>query len=221
MESHYWPYGFFPAIYQINGIPCESWFSVSHHSGLVSLVVSNDLSLFIVFVIFSLIGVDITRYDLSLSPQRQSFLLSSLKSHFHPNEQLEMDRVRFYRYWTLKEAYLKAIGVGLGDFRRPLSALDFSRCIDERVDEWVSLGMFKERKLEGWLFYTTLIDDYYVLSIACGKQSDADQSVQEIGGYWENETLVHSPSIEQRRVIQCESFQINFEFFSLPPVKLL
>lgn len=63
----------------------------------------------------------------------QQFLLL-MKSNLHTNEIRYMQMFKshqhqlllFYKFWSLKEAYLKAIGIGIGSHDYPLNSLDFS-----------------------------------------------------------------------------------------------
>lgn len=95
-------------------------FNVSHSGDLALLAVSRDAP----------VGVDLEKID----PSRDMQAIA--RRYFHPNESKRLQEVAvsdrtplFYRLWTLKEAYLKALGTGIsgglaalevdGDFSRP------------------------------------------------------------------------------------------------------
>ncbi|GAA3897227.1 hypothetical protein GCM10022244_04350 [Streptomyces gulbargensis] len=88
-------------------------FNLSHTDGTVACVVTRELRC----------GVDVER------PVRTLPLHRLTRSVLSPREQREFDaapagrrRELFFRYWTVKEAYLKAIGSGM---RFPMTACEF------------------------------------------------------------------------------------------------
>lgn len=105
-------------------------FNLSHTSGLVAVAVARDLTL----------GVDVedrSRRTDTLSVARRFFseaectqLFANPRDHQHQ---------RFFDYWTLKEAYIKARGMGLA---LPLAAFSFDLAakepriaFDQRIDD--------------------------------------------------------------------------------------
>jgi 4'-phosphopantetheinyl transferase len=86
---------------ELAGPVCDLRFNLSHTRGLVMLGVTRALDL----------GVDVERID----PTRSSDEIA--ERFFAPKEAAAVrgaPALRFFEYWTLKEAYLKACGVGLG-----------------------------------------------------------------------------------------------------------
>lgn len=79
-------------------------FNLSHTRGLVALAVCREAEL----------GVDVEAIDPSLDPLRLA------ARHFSPRERETLAAAeaaqyeRFFEVWTLKEAWLKALGCGLG-----------------------------------------------------------------------------------------------------------
>lgn len=88
-------------------------FNISHTNGLVACAVGADCAL----------GVDVentertTSLDIAhryFAPEEAAIVLSAL-----PEQRVEL----FYRFWTLKEAFIKATGEGLS---RPLASFSFT-----------------------------------------------------------------------------------------------
>jgi 4'-phosphopantetheinyl transferase len=94
--------------------PCRSiQFSISHTDGLVAVAVSSQH-----------LGIDVENVTRMIDP------LKLAKSSFSPTETsiisaLEDDKRRdvFFDFWTLKEAYIKACGMGLA---LPLDSFSFT-----------------------------------------------------------------------------------------------
>jgi 4'-phosphopantetheinyl transferase len=74
----------------------------------------------------------------------------------------------FFRFWTLKESFLKGLGIGISHPQWPLSRLEFTLlehgraslhviCLEDEHDDFPT---------EEWSFVTTAIDDKHILSIA-------------------------------------------------------
>ena len=94
--------------------PDRLMFNLSHSGGHILLAVTRGRE----------IGVDVE----VVQPRR--LLLEIAQRHYHPRELDELNRrsagaqvPQFYRYWTLKEAWIKALGLGL---HYPIRTLDFS-----------------------------------------------------------------------------------------------
>ena len=102
-----------------NGPPdCRLHFNISHCDGLVACIVAQDRD----------IGVDVECISRNISH------LEIAKSMFSPREYSALSSLpqsqhlrRFFEYWTLKESYIKARGMGLS---LPLD--QFSFAIDHR-----------------------------------------------------------------------------------------
>jgi|TARA_B100002003_G_scaffold66887_1_gene62248 4'-phosphopantetheinyl transferase len=113
-------------------------FNLSHTNGLVVCVVSHDRE----------VGVDVE------SLERMGHWLDLAERYFAPREAAALRRLaaeqqpaRFLEYWTLKESYIKARGLGLAiplaDFSFDLPAgspddiaIRFTRAIDDASSRW-------------------------------------------------------------------------------------
>ncbi|TVT99771.1 hypothetical protein EJB05_54856, partial [Eragrostis curvula] len=127
---------------------------------------------------FCLVGLDIVSIS---KPQREAVtdFINNFSSYLtdhewncivragSPNEVL----TEFYRYWCLKEAYVKAIGAGVGfglhrlEFRH-VDWTDISICID---------GQESKR----WKFWLFKLDEMHLASIAKGHPEDAANSYKK------------------------------------------
>lgn len=93
------------------------YFNLSHTEGLMALCVGNSCEL----------GVDVEKPTPNMTPDihsiaSQHFCVSEAR---HVRQSTLSDSIQhFYKMWTLKEAGLKAIGVGLS---QPMSCLDTSQ----------------------------------------------------------------------------------------------
>lgn len=104
-----------------------------------------------------------------------------MKSNLHLNELQYLQMFKsscqrlfyFHLFWSLKEAYLKAIGMGIGNSNYQLNALDFSR-FDKQNDAFCSIkGYWKETCLDDWIFVSIRLSSNHILSVACGPKNDS------------------------------------------------
>ena len=119
-----------------------------------------------------------------------SSFISLMKSNLHENEERFLSIFNssisqyqsFIQFWILKEAFLKAIGVGIGDERFPLNSLDFSNSIYSSSQYSIYEGYYKNVLLEGWIFVTVMLDDIHILGIACGPKQEKIENDNIVNG---------------------------------------
>lgn len=125
-------------------------FNLSHSGGLMLFAITQGRE----------IGIDIEhiRSDIEVLQIAQRFFtpdeIRSLKQ-FHGNLQIE----RFYQYWTRKEAFLKAIGMGVNF---PLEQVDASL---QNGKIWSPVQITDHRKNPGWHSKDIFPDQDYMAAI--------------------------------------------------------
>lgn len=134
-------------------------FNLTHKPGCIAAA----------FVKGSALGLDAEAYE----PDRANAKIA--RRYFSPAEVAQLEGLegetlawRFYRFWTLKEAYIKARGLGL---KLPLR--DFSFFFDdpealEQTGEGVRIafsGKIEDRP-EDWQFQTKRVSDRHLISVA-------------------------------------------------------
>lgn len=118
-------------------------FNISHSSDLVVFAYGNEL-----------MGVDIEKID---------GLKLDIIEYFHPLEQryifasLNKDDA-FYEIWAKKEAFLKALGVGLNS----TESLDTFNCVEDAI-------LYNGKN---WFFFELVIDPEYKSYLCCQKIDD-------------------------------------------------
>jgi 4'-phosphopantetheinyl transferase len=138
-------------------------FNLSHSEGLVMCGVTRDCD----------IGVDVEDAE---RPTRAAF--ASLSSYFSAGEirdinalPVELQKSRFFDYWTLKESYIKARGMGLAI---PLSKFSF------HFDAGTLNGFKTHPDLDddasAWRFWRFAMRERYRLAVAI-KQKSTDHTV--------------------------------------------
>lgn len=121
----------------------EIHFSLSH-SGDYAVCALSD----------SPIGVDIEKIEAYKPEISDRF--------FHPNERKYVkDAESFYRIWTLKEGYLKAVGIGM---KLPLESF-FVSDLDKRPGACIYRN--ENGSETGFLGLSHMTDDGYALSVTC------------------------------------------------------
>jgi len=126
-------------------------FNLSHSGGLICLVIDDEE-----------VGIDIE----ACRPRNYDALA---RRFFHPEERawVDGDIWRFYEVWTAKEAYLKALGIGL---RLPLNA--FSVIREGKLHSPEGRGMFLPLP-------TSKIGEAYRGCVFCYRQSPMVFHVEE------------------------------------------
>ncbi len=84
------------------------------------------------------------------------------------SQPVEQQQYRFFEYWTLKESYIKARGMGLSI---PLDQFSFY-FPDEKKVELAILPSLNDNASR-WRFWQILLEDEYLVSV-CAERSDAE-----------------------------------------------
>ena len=150
------PYGK-PAI--ANDDPCARRlsFSLSHTTGLVVLGVAQDVAL----------GVDAEDIHARTAP------LEIADRYFAPEEAAQLralplteQALCFFQYWTLKEAYIKARGLGLS---LSLDRLAFDLRQPQHIDVTARPGL--EDAPEDWRFWQFCASSAHMISVCAPRES--------------------------------------------------
>jgi 4'-phosphopantetheinyl transferase len=129
-------------------------FSISHTTGLVACAVARGRD----------VGIDLehVQVDLDASALAERFFSPREAQDVRDRPAPERTR-RFLRYWTLKEAWLKARGVGLGS-ALPEAAF---RLDDDGGDKNCLAG--DDGEDGGWRFWQWCATPDHVLAVACDR----------------------------------------------------
>lgn len=141
----------------INGLPLK--FNLSHTNGLVACIITVQHE----------VGVDV-EYVVRDETRREI-----AERYFSPEEYHDMSLLspegqdkKFYDYWTLKEAYIKAIGRGL---YMPLDAFFFKFEDNSRIK--ISFRDTVNNQSDQWIFYLHELEQKFMCAVAieCGDVS--------------------------------------------------
>lgn len=131
--------------------PLKIQFNISHSRDLILMAITVE----------DPIGIDIEYNDKKrsieslgetiFSPSEKKFFLT-LKSQREKEE-------TFFRCWTRKEAYLKAIGIGL---RQDLTSIsvDLNKTISSQG--WLKISTLSQLEILPWKIFPIDIDEYYI-----------------------------------------------------------
>lgn len=145
-------------------------FNLSHHGDYVLFVCHSERK----------IGIDILRYDPPRKPIPEYFRLmdncftkqewSEIKEEKEEINQLK----RFQQFWTLKEAYTKSLGIGLGfDVQRVTFHM-----INKNEKVIRSTAVVDGEEVKNFDFYTYDIDSMHVVSIALESKDESIEREQ-------------------------------------------
>lgn len=152
-----------PAIAPQHGAACELNFNVSHTRGLIVLGITR----------LGMLGIDVESLHRAAAPGLAERMFSARESTDLRRTPLQERDFRFYEYWTFKESYIKARGMGLS---LPLDKFSFSfpDAGAVKLDIDAELADVPDR-WRLWQFQPTAD---YLLAVCAESQGDHPQSVR-------------------------------------------
>jgi 4'-phosphopantetheinyl transferase len=151
----------------------ELYFNLSHTQGLIACIVSYRQA----------VGIDVERYkqladfdalcQTAFSPLEVADILSLKKR--------SVQEQRFFTYWTLKESYIKARGVGLSI---PLQQFSFIETIAEKWELQCHSSMMDDGK--NWWFSSTKLNDYFLATAVASPDNVIKPVVQRMTSLSDN-----------------------------------
>ncbi|KDB06340.1 4'-phosphopantetheinyl transferase [Burkholderia sp. lig30] len=136
-------------------------FNVSHTKGLTACVISELVE----------IGIDVENVaqERDFLAMARGFFAHSESERLAATPEADLSR-NFYAYWTLKEAYVKAKGMGLSI---PLSSMSF----DLSDASGIAFHAEAEAHPDGWRFLSTPVADEAMLALAIGIDADTEVEI--------------------------------------------
>ncbi|KAL6593453.1 4'-phosphopantetheinyl transferase [Neocallimastix sp. 'constans'] len=135
--------------------------NISHHGDWVALIAHTNKT----------VGIDVMNITEDPRSDVDSFF-DLMKDVFTINEWKEINEIkednkrleRFYKFWSLKESYVKAIGKGL---ILDLQTIEFSLNRSDIGKKIETAVLFRDnKKLDDWNFYIYKLDNIHCSSIA-------------------------------------------------------
>ncbi|MFE8071680.1 4'-phosphopantetheinyl transferase superfamily protein [Marinobacteraceae bacterium S3BR75-40.1] len=159
-----------PVIVSLDGESQVASVSLSHTHGAVALLAGPRAVK---------CGIDVERMtDLNVKQLLTARFFSSREREWvESGSSVASIRSRFFRVWTLKEAYLKATGEGMAGFSDKVEVLPVSHEQAEVIDHRV-----KHETGSSWYFQTSTIGDAYFVARAWEKRPDLRSLVEETVG---------------------------------------
>jgi 4'-phosphopantetheinyl transferase len=139
-------------------------FNLSHCDGLLACIVARDAD----------VGIDVERLGACIETSRlaDTVLTSEEASDLHGLEGMARQR-RFMQYWTLKESYLKARGMGLS---LPIRAVGFRFSDSGRIS--ACFGPELNDHPDGWEFGLLATEPGCQVAVSISKSGPAAPRVQ-------------------------------------------
>lgn len=128
-------------------------FNISHSHNLILIAITME----------DLIGIDIEYYDKKCSIEGLGEIIfsPSEKIFFSALNSQEEKKEAFFRCWTRKEAYLKAIGIGLTQDLTSIS-VDLNKAVSSQ--DWLKISTLRQSEIMPWRLFPLDIDNYYIAS---------------------------------------------------------
>lgn len=158
-------------------------FSLSHTRGLAACIITRQAD----------VGVDVEPIDNKVNAMTiGERFFSSYESQQLAGLSGDARRERFLQYWTLKEAYVKACGVGLSI---PLDDFYFHR--DDSAAWRIKFTSAPDSAAEAWQFWSGRPTAGHIMSIAIRRRDERpfDISIQEslpLGGPLDSHSRLHN-----------------------------
>ena len=135
------------------GLPALQ-FNLSHTANLAACAVTRTCP----------VGVDVESLDRHADPKvAQRVLTPSELKQFQeaaPRQQKEL----FFRYWTLKESYVKAVGLGLA-----MSLREISFVLSETNPPAIVFSAASSENARAWQFHQQPVDPHYFLAVTVAR----------------------------------------------------
>ncbi|CAH0481660.1 unnamed protein product [Peronospora belbahrii] len=172
-------------------------YNVSHHGTIVAIV-SNSRTL---------VGVDVVRLtDRPHDKTSAAEFFRAFAGHFNPSEwdyirgvasveDEDSQYTRFYQLWSLKEAYIKAVGVGMG------FALLRAEFVRGNAARWELI--LDGQRARHWHFTCTQLDSMHLVSVAYGPYSAMWMpKTSSLFSEGEPYSIVHAADIEESEALE-------------------
>ena len=138
-------------------------FNLSHSQGLAACLVGLELDC----------GVDVENVERVANPRQLARRVFSARELADLEAQPEKTmRSRFFEYWTLKEAYIKARGLGLS---LPLDRFAFELAANGQIA--IAFEPPIEDRAEDWQFGLWRLAPHHQLAVALRRGSDPDRTI--------------------------------------------
>jgi len=150
-----------PHIANAEGLAAHLHFNISHTNSLIAVAVSLQGPL----------GVDTENVSrrLTVAPLADRYFADKEKTDLQTLPE-PLQPLRFFQYWTLKESYIKARGMGLSI---PLDRFSFDASQPTRIT--FSVDPILEDDAAHWTFWQWSLAEGYLLAL-CAQRRDASSS---------------------------------------------
>lgn len=184
----------------------SNWnYNVSHHGAYVGIVSNADY----------IVGADIVKLEVRESwDQGAAAYIDLFQDMFTPAERrfakshhIESNKYRhFFVNWSLKEAYIKAVGMGL---QMDLHSLHFVISFEKGLSPGECRGTAQlyilNRIAKGWSFAFRELDEFHVFTIARGPLDDVSSSYAKAANISESSQPKTPPAV-------CRTSQVTSTF---------
>lgn len=157
-----------PTVFCEEGKSLPLEYNMSHSGKYAVMVATNEI----------VCGIDVEKINAERNFLDIAADYFSSKEVIDLKSVLESDQAhRFYTYWTLKEAYIKAKGETIGSSINKVS-FDVHHPEQIRVQLNEAHGFGVGENCEGWQFHSQLLDSEYVMSLALQHENPFDFKIE-------------------------------------------